>query len=133
MEFADQRREDQGKSRHRLGQADGEVDWAYQKSIAEGVIEDLLGVKGVTNNIVLKSTSVNTLDLRRKIAEAFHRSATIDSQSIHIDVSGSRLTLTGTVQSWAEREEAARIAWSLPGVLTVDNRIEIKEVFVQPH
>jgi len=29
------------------------------------------------------------------------------------------------VRSWAERKDAESIAWSAPGVLSVDNKIEI--------
>jgi osmotically-inducible protein OsmY len=36
------------------------------------------------------------------------------------------VVLDGTVRSWLEREEAERVAWSAPGVTTVDNRIKVR-------
>lgn len=109
---------------------DGEVDWKYQKTAAQNSIEDLVGVRGVTNGIVQKASPVDDQDIKRKIAAAFHRHATIDSNAIKVETSGTKVTLRGTVSSWAEKEEAERVAWSSPGVLTVDNRIDIStEIF----
>lgn len=109
---------------------EGEVEWSYQRLSAEGSIEDLLGVKGVTNLIQIKKKLIDTHDIKSKIAAAFHRSATVDSSAIKLEAQGTRLILTGTVKSHAEKMEAERIAWSSPGVLTVDNHIDIDaEVF----
>lgn len=110
---------------------DGTVEWDYEKKAAELGVHDLIGVKGVVNRIKVKSKSVEPREIRSKIASAFHRSATIDSSNVHIDVSGSRVVLRGKVRSWAERLDAENAAWSSPGVTSVENKLEVNtEVFV---
>ena len=108
---------------------DGEVDWDFQRNSAVMQIENLIGVKRIVNNITIKSGIVPK-ELKQKVNSAFHRSATIDSEKINIEVAGSKVTLTGKVRSWAEKNDAENAVWAAQGVNKVENNLEIDmEVF----
>jgi osmotically-inducible protein OsmY len=104
---------------------DGEVEWAFQRSSVEHSLENLSSVKGITNNIRIKEKKVDAVTLKAQISSAFQRNAAVDANSIKVETSGSNVTLYGTVKSWSEKKEAERVAWSSPGVTSVDNQIRI--------
>jgi osmotically-inducible protein OsmY len=103
---------------------EGTVEWNYARERAEKAVKRVRGAKSVTNSITLKP-NVAPYEVRRKIEDAFRRSAEIDASRITVEANGSEVILRGTVKSWAEREEAERAAWAAPGVTKVDNRVTI--------
>ncbi|QAY86107.1 BON domain-containing protein [Pseudomonas arsenicoxydans] len=100
----------------------GEVAWEYQRQAALGAVRHLMGVTGISNNILIKS-KVSANGVKADISEALKRRAIIDSQKIKVDVQGADVTLSGTVDNWGERELARHSAWGTAGVQNVQNNI----------
>lgn len=68
---------------------------------------------------------MNTANVQAKIEAAFKRSAEIDARRVHVAAENGKVVLTGSVRSWAERQEAERARSATPGVTQIDDRITI--------
>jgi osmotically-inducible protein OsmY len=102
----------------------GEVDWNYQKQLAENGIRSLKGVVGVLNTITLKMKP-QPADVQKQIENALKRNAELEANQIRVSVLDGKVTLEGKVKAWYEREIAENAAWAAPGVRVVDDRIRI--------
>jgi osmotically-inducible protein OsmY len=106
----------------------GEVQWNYQREIAESAVVNLLGVTGVINHIKIRVNKDDEVE-KAAIEDAIDLNWSLSDRDIAVEVSENKVTLTGTVDSWYQKNEAARIAWKAPGVRLVDNQLKIEYEF----
>lgn len=103
---------------------EGNLPWNYQRVAAKNAVHLLMGVKGVTNNIKIKSERRDAIE-QIDVENALARSLSLDARDIKVEVKGTTVTLMGTVNSWYQKEEAARIAWNTPGIWFVNNELAV--------
>lgn len=102
----------------------GVVDWDFERIDAKQAVSCLMGVRGVLNLITIRTTE-NSTDIKKLIETALKRSAHDDSKKINVEVNGDKVTLSGTVRSFAEGEDARIAAWNAPGITHVIDNLTI--------
>jgi len=104
---------------------EGVLEWNFQREAAKNLVNNQIGVKGLTCNITIKSETHDDIE-KKDIENALGRNWSIDDDDIEVKVSGNKVTLNGTVHSFYQKDEAERIAWNAPGVWIVDNELVIE-------
>lgn len=102
----------------------GHVDWDFQRSAAEKALRNLTGITGVVNHIAIQR-QVEPEDVKAKIEHALERMADEEAKKIKVEVSGSKVILSGSVNSIAERDDVKWAAWAVPGVSEVESHLQI--------
>ena len=102
----------------------GRLDWEYQKQMAMGAVRHLMGVIGVSNQIVINPKVLKT-EVKSEIIAAIKRRAKNDANNIQVEVEDGTVTLLGNVESWSERELAFDSAKHSAGVVNVINLISV--------
>ena len=104
---------------------EGTVEWRYQRDAAMRAIRNIVGIRGVTNEIIVKPQPVSTFDVSREIKQALERRADRTADTISVEASDGVVTLKGTVSSFGDRRAAEGAAWSARGVKDVKDEIAV--------
>jgi len=104
----------------------GEVAWQYQRQAAVDAVRYVAGVTGVSDQIAIEP-AISMSAVKSDIEAALKRRATAESRQISVQIDGAEVTLTGAVDSWAERELATHSAWGTPGVRNVIDKMTLAE------
>ena len=103
----------------------GSVRRDAERRAAEEAVQRLVGVKGVTNEITVERTAPPA-DLRAHVEAALGHSAGLHGDRIKVETRDGAVVLRGRVRCLAEREEAVRAAWGVPGVTGVRDELQVE-------
>jgi len=103
----------------------GEAEFAFQRDEALDVAGNIRGVINVWDEVAIVGPPPVAGDVKDAISKAFARSAKLDGNALTVETSNGTVTVKGTVQSWAEHDEAIDAAWAAPGVRNVHDRIVV--------
>lgn len=102
----------------------GQADWDFERRAATRAVSALMGVRGVTNEMSLK-TKLQPADVKKRIEDALKRSAESEGRKITVAVNGDKVTLSGEVHSLSEIEDARFAAWGTAGVMNVESNLTL--------
>ncbi|MDT8452554.1 MAG: BON domain-containing protein [Gammaproteobacteria bacterium] len=106
----------------------GNVNNILAKNRATRIAETVRGVRSVINTIEVDPLiDKSSGDLKKDVNNALIYDAATNGYEIAVTADDEgRIILTGTVDSWAERELSEKVAGSVSGVTAVTNNINIK-------
>ncbi|HET6372321.1 MAG TPA: BON domain-containing protein [Candidatus Polarisedimenticolia bacterium] len=106
----------------------GKVQRGIDRLDAETIAAGITGVTRVVNNLEIASAGTSTAEeIRKKTLAILTNPLTFGLvRKLAIEVSGGTVTLTGVVSRDQDRLEAERLTLAVPGVTSVDNRIEVE-------
>jgi osmotically-inducible protein OsmY len=109
----------------------GSVKTAYEKAHAGDIASRVKGVRGVINQInvsIIATYSDATLTKQIESRMAHNGQTHWIADQIDLQVKDGVVTLSGTVDTWAECTEAAYVVAMTDGVRNVVNRLKVKDV-----
>jgi len=103
----------------------GMVRYGAQRTAAEQAVTSLTGVRNIRDEVEIVYDA-DPFDVSLSVQDALGRYALIPEDSdVWVDTSGSTVTLTGHVRTWAEHDAAVSAAWMAKGVFDVRDRLLI--------
>jgi osmotically-inducible protein OsmY len=71
------------------------------------------------------SASRSDAEISATVRSRLLSDTSVEAGGIDVATAGGRVTLSGTVTTFGERDKAARLAASVPGVVSVENRLAV--------
>jgi osmotically-inducible protein OsmY len=103
----------------------GTVGYGSQRAAAEQAVSRLVGVRNVKDEIEIW-IDADPVDVTLLVQDALDRNALIaDDSDVAVDTRGNTVTLTGHVDTWAERDAVVAAAWMAGGVMDVVDELYI--------
>jgi osmotically-inducible protein OsmY len=103
----------------------GTVRYGAQRDAAELAVAGLAGVRHVRDEIEVEYDA-DLADVTADVHDALGRYALVpDDSDVTVEAMGNTVTLTGSVQTWAEHDAVIDAAWKARGVSWVRDFIDV--------
>ncbi len=103
----------------------GIVNNILARERALAVSETVKGVRSVINEIEVRTAERTDVDILRNVEDALLLDPAADAYEIDVAVDDGTVLLSGTVDSWQEKQLAGTVAKGVAGVTALQNAIEI--------
>jgi osmotically-inducible protein OsmY len=107
---------------------EGTVDYLSQYHDAAHCVRQLAGVHRVNNLLAVHPSlpRLAPLTVRSAVQQALARHAEQASMRVQIALAAGKVTLSGEVPSWSDRNAVEKAVRATPGVLKVENQLNIQ-------
>lgn len=106
----------------------GKVDNLLAKRRAAELAQQVKGVMAVVNQVVVvQDEQTDRGDLAQQVLRAWSEDDVTETMELRVDASAGELTISGEVDSHAEKDLAEQVAASVAGVTGIENKVEVAE------
>jgi osmotically-inducible protein OsmY len=103
----------------------GFTDNLLARERAAEVAKAVRGVRGVVNELVIRTPDVPNAELQRRVTRALQNDPAVRRYHVRSYANDGEVILEGTVQTWAEELLVLRALRGVPGVRHVHNRLVV--------
>ncbi len=107
----------------------GEVDNILAKERAAALTGTIKGVRSVINQLLVNPlSSLEDQDIEDHVKSALLENPATELYDMSVNVTDGRVTLTGTVQSWQEKQLALQVAKGVEGIKDIQDKLTVLTV-----
>jgi osmotically-inducible protein OsmY len=103
---------------------EGSLEYLTERADAERAISNLPGVRGVINQIKIVK-QVDAQHIKLLIEDVLELRANREANRLKVGIDGSEVTITGTVNTWDEKQAILGSVGHAPGVTAIHDHVYI--------
>ncbi|MDJ0366713.1 BON domain-containing protein [Hymenobacter sp. H14-R3] len=104
----------------------GFTDSLLARQRAAELVKAIRGVRGVLNELCVRTPHVPDGELRRRVQQALALAPAVRSYAVDCRACAGAVTVEGIVQSWAEVQLVLQVLFGVPGLRQVHNHLVVR-------
>ena len=104
----------------------GFTDSLLSRGRAADLARAVRGVRGVINDILIRTPDVPDAELERRVRQALRQDPAACDYNVRCHIHDGVVTLHGTLQTWAEGQLVLLVVNGVPGVRQINNNLNVR-------